>query len=308
MRIAIVGAGAMGSVYAGLLAAAGNEVLAVDRWAEHVEAIRSHGLRVEGASGDRTVRVEAAVEVVDPRPFDLVVIATKAMHVREASESARVLLGPETLVLPIQNGLGSVELVAAAVGEKRVLVGVAEGFGASMVGPGHVHHHGMARVRLGERRGPVTPRVERVARLWRAAGFTVETYDDVDRLVWQKLVCNVSFSAVCALLDRTIGEVLDHPDARRVASACGTEAHAVALASGVDLGIDDPVAYVEAFGRRLAGARPSLALDLRAGRPTEIDVLNGAVADRAVAVGLEAPVNATLAALVRARERLVAPG
>ena len=303
MQIAVVGAGAMGSVYAALLAAAGNDVLVVDPWAEHVEAIRERGLRVEGASGDRTVRLEAVVRLDHDRPVDVVVIATKAMDVRAASETARALLGPETVVLPIQNGLGSTDTVVDVLGEERVVVGVAEGFGASIVAPGHAHHHGMARVRLGERDGPVTPRVERLAELWRRAGFTAETYDDVDRLVWQKLICNVSFSGTCALLDRTIGEVLADPSAWSVAAACGTEAHAVAGASGVDVAIDDPVGYVAAFGARLESARPSLALDLRAGRRTEIDVLNGAVVDRAEAVGLAAPVNATVTALVRARER-----
>ena len=308
MRIAVVGAGAMGSVYAALLATAGNDVLVVDPWAEHVEAIRERGLRVEGASGDRTVRLEAVTRLDHDRPVDLVVIATKAMDVRAASETARALLGSETIVLPIQNGLGSVDAVVDALGGGRVVVGVAEGFGASIVAPGHAHHHGMARVRLGERDGPVTPRIERLAELWRAAGFTAETYGDVDRLVWQKLICNVSFSGTCALLDLTIGEVLADANAWSVAATCGSEAHAVAVASGVDVGIDDPVEYVAAFGARLAGARPSLALDLRAGRPTEIDVLNGAIADRAVALCLEAPVNATVAALVRAREWRPATG
>ena len=303
MRIAVVGAGAMGSVYAGLLSSAGNDVLVVDPWTEHVEAIRERGLRVEGASGDRTVRLEAVTRLDGDRPVDLVVVATKAMDVRAASETARALLGPETIVLPIQNGLGSVDTVVDVLGSACVVVGVAEGFGASIVAPGHAHPHGMARVRLGERDGPVTPRVERLAELWRAAGFTAATYDEVDRLVWQKLICNVSFSGTCALLDLTIGEVLADPSAWSVAAACGTEAHAVALASGVDVAVDDPVEYVAAFGERLAGARPSLALDLRSGRRTEIDVLNGAVVDRAAAAGLEAPVNATVAALVRAREQ-----
>ena len=307
MRIAVVGAGAMGSVYAALLAAAGNDVLVVDAWEEHVAAIRERGLRVEGASGDRVVALDATT-AADPAagPVDLLVLATKAMDVRAAAEGARPLVGPGTLVLPIQNGLGSADAVAEILGDDAVAIGVAEGFGASIVGPGHAHHHGMALVRLGERHGPVTPRVEELAALWRAAGFTVETYDDVERLVWQKVVCNVTFSGTCALLDLTIGEVLADPDAWHVASACGAEAHAVAVASGVDLGIDDPVAYVAAFGERIAGARPSLALDLRAGRRTEIDVLNGAIADRAPAVGVEAPVNAVVADLVRARERLAA--
>ena len=106
MRIAIVGAGAMGSVYAGLLGGAGHEVWAVDPWLEHVEAIRERGLRVEGASGDRLVRVHATSDPTDVGTVDLVVIATKAMDVRGAAESAGALLGRETVVLPIQNGLG----------------------------------------------------------------------------------------------------------------------------------------------------------------------------------------------------------
>ena len=136
MRIAVVGAGAMGSVYAGLLGDAGNEVWAVDPWKEHVAAIREHGLRVEGASGDRVVPVGATSDPAEVGEVDLVVIATKAMQVRAAAEAARALLGPETVVLPIQNGLGSPEVVAEVLGGERVVVGIAGGFGASVVAPG----------------------------------------------------------------------------------------------------------------------------------------------------------------------------
>lgn len=302
MRIAIVGAGAMGSVYAGLLASAGNDVWAVDPWAEHIAAIRERGLRVEGASGDRVAHVAATSDSTEVGAVDLVVVATKAMQVRTAAESARVLLGPETVVLPIQNGLGSADVVAEVLGADRVVIGVAGGFGASMVAPGHVHHHGLELVRLGERSGPATPRVERIADVWRAAGFTVRTYDDVDRLVWEKLVCNVCFSGTTTVLGLTVGEVMDDPYAWSVASACAVEAHAVAVASGVTLGFDDPIAYVRTFGERIRGARPSMLLDRLAGRPCEIDVINGAIPPRAVAVGLQAPTNATITALVKALE------
>ena len=116
MRIAIVGAGAMGSVYAGLLGDVGNEVWAIDPWAEHVAAIREHGLRVEGASGSRVVRLGATSDPSEVGEVDLVVIATKAMQVRAAAESARALLGPETTVLTMQNGLGSPEVAAEVLG------------------------------------------------------------------------------------------------------------------------------------------------------------------------------------------------
>jgi 2-dehydropantoate 2-reductase len=300
VRIAVVGAGAMGSVYAGLLGDAGNDVWAIDTWPEHVAAIREHGLRVEGASGDRVVPVGATSDPAEVGEVDLVVIASKAMHVGAAAESARALLGHETVVLPIQNGLGSQEVVAEVLGDERVIVGIAGGFGASIVEPGHVHHHGMELVRLGEPQGPVSPRVERIADVWRAAGFTVQSEDDVARMVWEKLICNVCFSGTCTVLERTIGEVLDDPHAWSVACACAREAYEVAVASGVAIGFTDPVAYAAAFGSRIRDARPSMLLDRLAGRPSEIDAINGAVPPRAAALGLAAPVNAVITALVKA--------
>lgn len=302
MRIAIVGVGAMGSVYAGLLADAGNEVWAVDVWEEHVEAIRSRGLRVEGASGDRTVRLRATTDAAEAGVCDLVVLATKALHVEAAAEAARPLVGPQTVVLPIQNGLGSAERAAAILGEERVAIGVVGGFGASLVGPGHVHHNGWELVGLGERRGPASERIRRVAGAWERAGFRVRVHDDVERLVWEKLICNVCFSGTCAILERTIGEVLGDPAAWRVASRCAREAYDVARARGVGLSFDDPVAHVHAFGGRIPGARPSMLLDVLAGRPTEVDVINGAIPPAARDAGLEAPVNETVAALVGAKQ------
>src|SRR5438552_42854 len=158
MKIAVVGVGAMGSVYAGLLAAAGHDMTAVDVDAEHVAAIRERGLRVDGASGDRTIGIAATTEPGDVGAVELVVIATKSMAARAAAGSARPLIDGDTTVLTIQNGLGAADEVADVVGESCLMVGVAGGFGASIVAPGHAHHHGMEVVRLGERSGPVTDR------------------------------------------------------------------------------------------------------------------------------------------------------
>ena len=149
MKIAILGSGAMGSVYAGLLASAGHEVWAVDRWRDHVEAMRTKGLRVEGASGDRTVKVNATATAADAGLCDLVFIATKARDV-EAAAGAQAPPRAETPVLSIQNGLGGPDVTARVLGRERVAVGVVGGFGASMRGPGHAHHNGMELVRLGE--------------------------------------------------------------------------------------------------------------------------------------------------------------
>jgi len=303
MKVAIVGVGAMGSVYAGLLAAAGHEVWASDTWGEHIDAIRKNGLRVEGASGDRTVRVHATTQPAEAGICDLVIIATKAMHVAAAAESVKPLLGPQTVVLSIQNGLGGPDTAASVLGRDRVAVGVVGGFGASIKGPGHAHHNGWELVRLGELAGPVTARLEKIAEVWRSGGFKVKCFDDIDQLVWEKLICNVCFSGTCAVTERTVIEVIEDADAWRVASGCATEAFEVATARKVKLDFRDPVAYVREFGMKIPNARPSMLLDHMAGRSSEIDAINGAIPPAANAVGLPAPYNEVISSLVRAKER-----
>ena len=294
MKIAVVGTGAMGSVYAGLFASAGHEVWAIDRWREHVEAMRAKGLRVEGASGDRTVKVHATTDPREAGACDLVVLATKAMHVASAASSIQVLLKKETPVLSIQNGLGGPDTAAAILGKDKVMVGVVGGFGASMRAPGHAHHNGMELVRLGEFGGPITDRLKKVEEVWRGAGFRVKLFDDIDQLVWEKLLCNCAYSGPCAIAECTIAEVMADEDLSRVSAECATEAFAVAIERKIKLGFNDPVAYVREFGSKIPHARPSVLLDLQLKKKSEIDVINGSI---------PRPVNQTLTQLVRAKER-----
>jgi 2-dehydropantoate 2-reductase len=303
MKICIIGSGAMGSVYAGLLGDAGNDVWAIDCWQAHIDAIRNNGLRVEGKSGDRTADINASTNANEAGLCDLVIIATKAMQVVEAAESAKPLLGQNAIVLTIQNGLGSFEKVADILGPERVIVGIAGGFGASIKKPGHVHHNGMEYVHLGELNGPVTPRLAKIANLWDDAGFNVKTFDDIHLLVWEKLICNVCFSGTCAITEMTIGEVMADENAWRVASGCATEAFYVGKARGVHIDFDDPVDYVYNFGAKIPDARPSMLLDHLEGRPGEIDVINGAIPVEGKKVGVPTPFNTVVSALVRAKER-----
>jgi 2-dehydropantoate 2-reductase len=303
MKIAVVGCGAMGSVYAALLADAGHEVWAIDSWKEHVEAMKSKGLRLEGASGDRTVKVNATTSAADAGPCELAILATKAMHVEQAALSMAPLLGKDTVVLSIQNGLGGPDTAARVLGRERVMVGVVGGFGASMKGPGHAHHNGWELVRLGEFSGPVTPRLRQVEETWKSGGFKVKCFDDIDQLVWEKLICNVCYSGPCSVTERTILEVMQDPDTWKVASGCATEAYNVARARGIKLDFDNPEAYVRAFGEKIPNARPSMLLDHMAGRMSEIEAINGAIPPAAKAVGVAAPCNEVISALVRAKER-----
>jgi 2-dehydropantoate 2-reductase len=303
VKIAIVGTGAMGSVYAGLFASAGHEVWAIDIWREHVEAMRANGLRLEGASGDRRVSLNATTDVRDAGICDLVILATKAMHVAKAADSAKALLGPETPVLSVQNGLGGPDTAAGVLGRERVMVGVVGGFGASMKGPGHAHHNGMELVRLGEFGGPITPRLQKVEQIWSGAGFRVKVFDDIDQLVWEKLICNCAYSGPCALGECTTGEVMADPDLSRISAACAAEAFEVASKKRIKLAFDDPVAYVRDFGAKIPKARPSVLLDLLAKRRSEISVINGSIPRVAKELGMYAPVNDTVTALVQAKER-----
>lgn len=305
MKIGIVGVGAMGSVYAALLASGGHEVWGVDSWAEHVAAINARGLRLTGKSGDRTVRLRATGDAREVGPCDLVIVATKARDVLRAADAARLMLKDGTTVLTIQNGLGSAEKVAGALGTDRVAIGVVGGFGASIKAPGEAHHNGMELVRLGELEGPATPRLEAVAEVWRSGGFTVKTFDDIHQMIWEKLICNVGFSGPCAITGLTVGQMMADPDGWKMASGCATEAWRVAKAKKIAVEIDEPVAYLRAFGEKVPGARPSMYLDHAAGRPSEVDAINGAIPPAAASVGLDAPLNTAIALLIRARESLL---
>ncbi len=302
MKIAIIGVGAMGSIYAALLASGGHEVIAVDTWKDHVDAIQQRGLRVEGASGDRTVKIHATTNPADVKAADLVVIATKDDGVAAAAKAALAMAKPDAPILTIQNGLGSADKVAEVVGAKRIVMGVVGGFGASMKGPGHAHHNGMEFLRLGEMAGGMTPRLEAVKKAWEQGGFKVLTFDDIHKMVWEKLICNCTFSGPCALTGLRVGEVMANPSAWSIAAACANEAFLVARARGIKLDFDDPVRYVRAFGEKIPGARPSMLLDHLASRPAEIDNINGAIPREGARLGIATPVNSLVVALLKAKE------
>ncbi|MGF7122960.1 2-dehydropantoate 2-reductase [Rhodococcus sp. BE178] len=301
LRIAVVGCGAMGSVYAGRLSAAGHDVLVVDSWADHVHAIATSGLQISGPDGDRVASIRA-FPTTPHEVVDLVVLAVKAADVSSAAATLGGLIGADTVVLTIQNGLGSADEVARHVGADRLAVGIASGFGASLVAPGRVHHNAMRAMRFGSYADLAFSAVDRVAEAWRTAGFDARAVDDIAAMQWEKLICNVAYSAPCALTGLTVGEVLDHEEMGPVSRAAATEAWEIAKARGIAVDVDDPVAFVRDFGAQMPAAKPSALLDHEAGRVGEIAVINGAVPREAAKVGRLAPVNATLTALVRTRE------
>ncbi|MBE7201793.1 MAG: 2-dehydropantoate 2-reductase [Parafilimonas terrae] len=306
-KVAIVGCGAMGSVYAALMVSAGHEVHAVTAWPDHAAAMAESGLRVEGKSGDRTVRLASAGTGTEGiGPCDLVIIATKAFDVAAAAESCLPLLGPDTVVQTIQNGLGSPEVAASILGSDRIAVGVVGGFGASLRAPGHIHHNGMEMIRFGALAGLPRDRLEASARVWEEAGFTVKLFDDISRMVWEKLIMNVTFSGPSVVTGLTIGGIMADENAWAVAEGCAREAVAVAAAAGVHLEVGDPITHIRTLGGKIPHAKPSMLLDHEARIRGEVDAINGSIPRLGRQYGVPTPVNDTVVAIVKAREAAMA--
>jgi 2-dehydropantoate 2-reductase len=303
MKVAIVGTGAMGAVYAALLRKSGHEVWAVDPWREHLDAIGADGLRVSGASGSYVVDgFEIATAPADVGPSDLWVIATKAANVDEVAGGIAALLRPGDVVMPFQNGLGSGERVARHIPVEHIVIGIAEGFGSSIPEPGSVHHNGMRLIRIGEMGGGLTERVARIEHVWREAGFNVRSFADIDGMIWEKFLCNVTLSAPTAAFDVTVGELMENPETWGIALGCMMEAYRLGVARGVTFSFDDPVGYVTEFASTIPDASPSMRLDHLAGRRSEVDAINGQVVALSRELGLESPYNESLCAVLRARE------
>lgn len=302
MKIAVIGCGAMGSIYAAKLAAAGNDVLAIDRNQAGVDQINGAGLRISGPDFEQVVAMRASAAAPE-EAMDLIVLAVKAADAVTGARTALPMLGEHTAVLTIQNGLGSADTVADIVGAQRVAVGIASGFGASRRGPGHVHYNAMRAVRFGAYRDLPRSAVESIAQVWTDAGFDAAAVDDIAAMQWEKLICNAAYSAACALTGMTVGQIRDDPDMGPVSRAAAIEAWQVARSCGIAITVEDPVAHARAFGAAVPDAKPSALLDHEARRVSEIDVINGAVIRYADRVKVPAPVNATLTALIKAVER-----
>lgn len=303
MKIAILGLGAMGSVYAALFAEAGHEVWGIDPWEAHVTAIKKGGLRLEGASGNRVVKdLQVTTTPEDVTGCNLVIIATKASGVGAAAQAAAGMLGPYGLVLTIQNGLGAADRIAPHIDLSQVLLGVADGFGASIKGPGHAHHNAMNLIRIGEAENRATERVAHLVKLWQDAGFNARGYDDITQLIWEKFLCNVTFSAPCTVFNQTVGALMATPEHWRIALGAMQEAYTLASLLNIALSFDDPEDYVTKFGAKMPNARPSMLLDHMANRPSELAAINGMVPVLGHKHGVPTPYNETLCAVLRQRE------
>ena len=303
MKIAVIGAGAMGSIYASFLAQNKNEVLAIDLWEEHLNVIRESGLRVSGFSGDKTVKnIKVSNDINDAKGYELFIIATKASGVGAVASKLSKIASKSSIILTIQNGLGAGERIASFMPTDNILLGVAQGFGAAMVGPGHAHHNNMSMIRIGEMNGGMTSRLETLVKTWCDAGFNAKAFDDIEQLIWEKFVCNVAWSGSCSIFRKTIGQVMESEEMFNIAKGCAIEAKKMGDIKKVNFTFNDTVNYITEFGKKLLNSKPSMLQDVEANRLSEIDAINGMVVTLGNQYNMETPYNTVVSSIIKAQE------
>ena len=299
MKIAILGAGAMGSLFGGLLAEADQHVTLLDINDAHLQAITTHGLRLETDTGDRHVRNLQAFRPGDATDVpDLLIVFTKAMHTRAALASVRHLIGESTHVLTLQNGLGNVEALASVVPQERIFVGVTT-WPADLAGPGHVRSHGAGAIRLMTADGAQRPLLTPVVDTLSAAGLNCQADANVWGAVWEKVAFNAALNPLCTVLNQPVDALGAVEDGPTLALSIVDEVLTVARASGITVNaakVSDNVRHAIVAHR---GHKPSMLQDVLAGRPTEIESINGAVVATARRHGVPVPHTETLMQLVR---------
>ncbi len=304
LKICILGAGSLGCAIGGVLTEAGNDVCLVNRNPDQVEAMNGRGLVLGDGGKDRTVKVRAATTVAEVGVVDLVIVLVKSFHTSEAMQSAMSLLGPETVVLSLQNGAGHEDILSDIVGRDRVLAGKTYA-GGTQAGVGHVIIGTRGRdTYIGELDGSVSDRVQQISELFNRADLLTHVTTNILGTIWDKLLINVATGALSGITGLTYGDLYQTPEVVDCALAAVAEAMAVAKASDIVLSTTDPrETWVKAADGLPLEFKASILQSLEKGSMTEVDYINGAVVRQGLKLGVPTPINQTLVACIKGVER-----
>ena len=300
MRVAVLGAGAMGSIFGSALARAGADTVFFDRRKDVVDAIRRGGLRLSGVHGDFTLKAAATADPAEIGQADVALVVVDSTATREVAAIAKASLATDGFALTLQNGIGNIEALSEVLGRERVLAGSTYNSGAG-VGPGVAAHTNLGLTVIGELDGAITDRALAIAAMFEAAGLPVEVVDNVEGHVWSKFVHNCAINPVSAITGLRAGEIARNAAAAELLDLVLTEVLTVVAAVGIALPEDDPRGHIRDHCWERYN-RPSMLQHIESGRGTEIDALNGALVARAKALGIAVPVNETIVQAVKARE------
>ena len=301
MKIAVVGSGAMGCLFGALIRRSGGDVRLLDNRRDRSDRIRREGVRLEGISGSMRVPVPSTTDPREIGRADLVMICVKAFDTEGALRAAAPMIGPETLLLSFQNGLGNVEKLLEAADPNRVVGGVTSQ-GATEIEPGVIHHAGRGDSFIAGIPGERPTGLARIKELLDGAGIHTGLAEDLEGLLWGKLLINAGINALTAVFRLPNGGLLASDEIRAIMGDVVQEAAAVAEARGIRLPYADPRAKVEEVARKTATNLSSMLQDVRKKRKTEIGAINGAIVREAAALDLPVPVNALLVRIVKAIE------
>lgn len=301
MRVYMIGAGAMGGVYGGLLARAGYDVTLIDPRADHVEKIRSDGLVVDGVRGRHVVRLPAQCDHAGLPPADLAIIFTDANATRDAGKTARQVLKPNGFALTLQNGIGNVEALIAELGKERVIAGVSMNSAANPA-PGVSRYTNVGMTSIGELDGRDSARVQQVAQMLNKAEIPTEVIPDPMNWIWGKFVLNCSVNALTAITGLRSGEIYRTPEVSALQDRVLDEILAVVERKNLKLPEQDPRGKIQEHCR-VRYNKPSMMQHIEQGRRTEIDALNGALVREARSLGIATPYNEAVVAIVKGLEK-----
>lgn len=301
MKICMIGSGAMGSVYGGLLTRAGHDVTLVDLRAEHVAAIKEHGLRVDGVCGEHTVRPPAFVDHQNLEQFDAAIVFVDANSTRDAAATAVQVLKPDGFAMTLQNGIGNVEALTERLSEARVIAGVSMD-SANFRGPGHASYTNQGPIHLGELDGKATVRAQTMVDALNKAGFKASVTDRARDYIWEKFTLNCAINPLAALTGLRGGEFIRIAEIDALQNCVLEEVFAVAKAKGIRYPNPDLRGYIKHHCWRRFN-QPSMLQHVTQGRRTEIDALNGALVREAKAFGIPTPYNETIVALIKGLQK-----
>jgi 2-dehydropantoate 2-reductase len=293
-RYVVVGAGAVGCYFGGMLARAGLPVSLVGR-ATHVDAIKAHGLRMQTATFDEQVCIAASTELSAVSDADVVLFCVKSTDSAATAHQLQVLLKPGAVLLSLQNGVENADIVRGELA--NVVIPAVVYVATEMAGPGHLLHHGRGELVIGESAASAT-----VAADFAAAGVPVQVDANVMGALWAKLIVNCAYNALSAIVQQPYGELVQVAGIPELMALVVDECIAVASADGITVP-GDPHEAVRRIAHTMAGQYSSTAQDVARGKPNEIDYLNGYVVRRGHAHGIATPLNQTLLSLVKLAEK-----
>ncbi|NRO97311.1 2-dehydropantoate 2-reductase [Paraburkholderia sp. NMBU_R16] len=304
MKIAFLGAGALGCTVGAALTEGGHETWLVDRFAAHVEAMVRDGLQVDDEAGTRRVKVRATMNPSEVGPVDLVIVLVKSFHTDSAMRGALGLVGPDTVVLSLQNGLGHEDVLSEIVGRERVLAGKTY-VGGVLRAPGHIQSGVTGKLTIiGELDRRISGRAWAISEALNSAGLTTTVSNNILGTMWDKLLINVATGALTGITRLTYGQLYDEPVLKATSLAAIDEAIAVAKAAGIELSIEHAEDAWNMAAEGLPSAfKTSMLQSLEKSSVTEIDFINGAVVRWGARLGVPTPVNSTLVACIKGIER-----